>query len=84
VSASPDRRTEVNVEVEAVAYALARVISLKTIGADPGFKRLDALGRMSAAHTMALSMVPMLQDEAEAAISALRKLDAAPDPEEAQ
>lgn len=53
--------------VDRIAYAIGKVIARKTIHADPGLRRLDALGQASAAHTMATNMVPQLQLEAEAA-----------------
>lgn len=66
--------TEPTDEVAAVAYAIARVIAEKTIESDPGLRRMDALGRASAATTMAMSMAPELHDEAKAAIDAVRQL----------
>lgn len=53
--------------VDSVAYAIGKVIAEKTIAADPNLARLDALGRASAAHTMATNMIGELQDEALAA-----------------
>lgn len=62
-------------DVEAVAYAIARVIAKKTIDSDPSFRRLDALGRASAATTLANNMAPELHDEAKAAIDAIHVLE---------
>jgi hypothetical protein len=78
-----DVRTEINVEVEAVAYAIGKVIARKALAGDPKGRRLDALGQLTAIHELALSMMRELPEEAAAAIAALRKLDAAPEPEDA-
>lgn len=63
-------------DVEAVAHAIARVIAKKTIESDPQLRRMDALGRASAATTMANNMAPELHDEAKAAIDAIQSLKA--------
>lgn len=59
-------------DVQAVAYAIARVIAKKTIESEPGLKAMDALGRASAATTMAMQMAAELEDEAKAAIDAMQ------------
>lgn len=58
-------------EVNAVAFAIAKVIAKKTIAEDPRLRKMDALGRASAATTMANNMVPMLVEESRAAIDAI-------------
>lgn len=58
--------------LEAVAYAIAKVIAAKHVQADLGLRRLDPIGKASAVHTMAAAMVPELLAEAEAAINAVR------------
>lgn len=57
--------------LEAVAYAVARVIASKHVQADPALRRLDGLGKASAVHTMAARMAPELYAEAEAAMEAV-------------
>lgn len=66
--------SEPDPDVQAVAYAIAKVIATKTIAADTRLRNLDALGRVTAAHTMALRMVPELQEEATAALNAAKGL----------
>lgn len=56
--------------VDAVAYGIAKVIATATVEDTPGLRNLDALGKVAAAHTAALNMVPQLQAEALAAIGA--------------
>jgi hypothetical protein len=63
--------------VERVAYAIGQVIARKTLAADPRMRRLDALGAASAVHTLALNMVPQLQEEAVAALEMARRVGVA-------
>lgn len=56
--------------VDAVAYGIAKVIATATVEDTPGLRNMDGLGKASAAHTMALGMVPQLQAEALGAIGA--------------
>jgi hypothetical protein len=57
--------------LDAVAYALARVLAAKSISEDPKLSRLDALGRSAAVHSMAQVMAPLLSLEAAAAAGAV-------------
>ena len=59
------------VDLMRVAYAIARVVAKRTLDEDAALQRLDALGKASAVHTMAVNMTPRLMDEAQAAVDAV-------------
>lgn len=61
-------RSELDILADKVAYAIARVIAVKTLGADPGFRRLDGLAKVTAKHELANRMAPELRTEASAAV----------------
>lgn len=65
---NPIRDPLAKIDLDKVAYALARVIALE---ATSGMK-LDALGKASAAHTMAMGMVSSLQKEVTAVVGDIR------------
>lgn len=58
--------------VDAVAYAIGKVIATQNVALTPTLASLDGIGKASAIHTMAMGMVSMLQGEAQAAILAYR------------
>lgn len=66
--------TAVASDTEMVARAIARVIALKTIAADPGLSKLKGLEQAAARTTIINDMWPMLTEEADAAIEAFGKL----------
>lgn len=61
-----------DLDLERVAYALAREVAKKWLAADPKFRRLDALGQAAALHETARNMAPELKAEAEACVDAVR------------
>lgn len=63
-----------------VALAIARVVARKAVQDDPQMRRMDRLGQLSAAETMATNMAVQLRDEALAALKAVDGLDV-PEPE---
>lgn len=69
-TSSPDRAAFAPPVVNAVAYAVGKVIATATVDEMPSLRGIDALGRAAAIHTMAEGMVGQLQAEAIAAIGA--------------
>jgi len=61
------------IDLERVAYQLARHIADGHIRGDRELQKLDAVGRMTAAHTMALRMAPDLKGECEVVLDEVRR-----------
>lgn len=60
-----------DLDLNAVAYAIGRVLAMKAVLEDPKLSKLDALGRSTAIHSMTQVMAASLTAEAEAAIRAV-------------